>query len=139
LLDGSSSLDIEIRIYALTRDWSEFFAIQEDVMLRVGDIVEEGGTGFAFPSQTLYLGRDGGLDEERGDAVRREVQTWRGDGQLPFPNLARTRHDQLADTLDYPPRGSPDAYSPQAPENESLEPLSKEEEGGEEPDEPERR
>ena len=26
------------------------------------DIVNESGTGFAFPSQTLYFGRDSGLD-----------------------------------------------------------------------------
>ncbi len=30
---GSSSLEIQIRVYALTRDWNEFYAIQEDVML----------------------------------------------------------------------------------------------------------
>jgi len=59
---GASSQDIEIRLYALTRNWNEYFAIQEDVMLRVGEIVEEAGTSFAFPSRTLYLGRDGGLD-----------------------------------------------------------------------------
>ena len=62
---GASSQDIEIRIYALTRDWNEFYAIQEDVLLRVGEIVEESGTSFAFPSQTLYMGRDQGIDQER--------------------------------------------------------------------------
>ena len=30
---GSSSLDIEIRVYALTNNWNEFFAIQEDGLL----------------------------------------------------------------------------------------------------------
>ncbi len=134
---GSSSLDIQIRVYALTRDWNEFFAIQEDVMLRVGEIVEEAGTSFAFPSRTLYLGRDGGLDEERGDAAMHQVQSWRGTGQFPFPNMASSRRQQLADTLDYPPRGSPDAFDPEFPEGEAVEPLSTETEGSEKPCEPE--
>ena len=134
---GSSSLDIQIRVYALTRNWNEFFAIQEDVMLRVGEIVEEAGTSFAFPSRTLYLGRDGGLDEERGDAAMHQVQSWRGAGQLPFPNMASSRREQLTDTLDYPPRGSPEAFNPESPEGEAAEPLSTEAEGGERSCEPE--
>ncbi|NCF28788.1 MAG: mechanosensitive ion channel [Gammaproteobacteria bacterium] len=134
---GSTSLDIQIRIYALTRDWNEFFAIQEDVMLRVGEIVEEAGTSFAFPSRTVYLGRDGGLDEERGAAAMHQVRSWRGTGQLPFPNMASSRREQLADTLDYPPRGSPDAFNPESLEGEAAEPLSAEAESGEQPCEPE--
>jgi MscS family membrane protein len=136
---GSSSQDIDIRIYALTRDWNEYFAIQEDVMLRVGEIVEEAGTSFAFPSRTLYVRRDNGLDTERGEAAMEQVQSWRDAGQLPFPNMASSHREQLADTLDYPPRGSPDALDPESQKNESAEPLSIEEEGSEpssEPDSP---
>ncbi len=130
---GSSSLDIQIRIYALTRDWNEYFAIQEDVMLRVGEIVEEAGTGFAFPSQTLYLRRDDGLDKERSDAAMHQVQSWRSAGQLPFPHMARHHRERLADTLDYPPRGSPDARDRQTPHDETAEPLSEETEGDGQP------
>lgn len=132
---GASSQDIGMRLYALTRDWNEYFAIQEDVMLRVGEIVEEAGTSFAFPSQTLYLGRDGGLDAERGDAAIGQVQSWREAGQLPFPNITSSRREQLADTLDYPPRGSPDALDSKSPESEAIEPLSADEEGGDQPSE----
>ncbi len=126
---GASSLDIEIRVYALAREFNDFFAIQEDVLLRVAEIVEESGTSFAFPSQTLYLGRDDGLDVERGEAAARQVQSWRHAGHLPFPNMAREQHDRLADSLDYPPRGSPDASGAQALEAEGTdlqhaEPLS---------------
>jgi MscS family membrane protein len=135
---GSSSLDIEIRVYALTRDWSEFYAIQEDVFLRVGEIVDEAGTSFAFPSQTLYMGRDVGLDAERGNKVSQQVQSWRKTGQLPFPHMARSRREQLADTLDYPPRGSPDARHPEIHDAEESEPLSKDTESTTQPVEPER-
>jgi MscS family membrane protein len=132
---GASSQDIGMRLYALTRDWNEYFAIQEDVLLRVGEIVEEAGTSFAFPSQTLYLGRDGGLDTERGDAAIQQVQSWRDTGQLPFPNITSSRREQLADTLDYPPRGSPDVLDPKSLESEAKESLSTDEEGGDQPSE----
>jgi MscS family membrane protein len=136
---GSSSLDIEIRVYVLTHEWNEFFAIQEDVMLRVGDIVAGAGTSFAFPSQTLYLGRDGGLDVERGEAAMRDVQSWRSSGTLPFPNMSPSNRRRLADTLDYPPRGSPDADSSEIPSDEGAEPLSTDGESDEQPEAPERR
>ena len=48
---GASSLDLEVFAYAVTRDSAEFLGIQEDVLLRVMDIVEQSGTAFAFPSQ----------------------------------------------------------------------------------------
>ena len=34
---GGSPLDIGIRIYALSEDWNDYFAIQEDVLLRMKD------------------------------------------------------------------------------------------------------
>ncbi len=126
---GASSQDIDIRVYALTRDWNEYFAIQEDVLLRVGDIVGEAGTGFAFPSRTLYVGRDDGLDAERGNAAIEQVAQWRAAGQLPFPNTSLSRREQLADTLDYPPSGSPDSIRADTPRTETAEPLSIDEPG----------
>ncbi len=62
---GSHSLDVEIFAYIIAWDYGGFLEIQEELLLRCMDIVAESGTDFAFPSQTLYLGRDGGLDEER--------------------------------------------------------------------------
>lgn len=123
---GASSLDIEIRVYALTREWNNFYAIREDVLLRVAEIVNESGTGFAFPSQTLYMGRDGGLDKDRSDAAIKKVKSWRKSGKLPFPKLSASRMNKLAGTLDYPPSGSPDATTLEPQESEAPEPLSSE-------------
>ena len=123
---GASSLDIDLRVYALTREWNDFFAIREDVFLRVAEIVKESGTRFAIPSQTLYMGRDGGLDEERSETAAQQVKSWRRSWTLPFPGLPSERIDQLEGTLDYPPRGSPEAASPEALPSESAEPLSAE-------------
>lgn len=63
---ASSSLDIEIAAYILTTDAGKFMNIQEDLLLRIMDAIEATGTAAAFPSQTLYLGRDkkGNLKED---------------------------------------------------------------------------
>jgi MscS family membrane protein len=62
---GGSSLDLEIFAYVYAMDFSEFLAIQEDVLLRVMDLVAESCTSIAFPSQTTYLARDTPLDADR--------------------------------------------------------------------------
>jgi MscS family membrane protein len=121
---GQSSLDIGIRIYALTRDFNEYYAIREDVLLRMSEIVKKSGSGFAFPSQTLYLGRDDGLDVERGETAVKEVDSWRKAGKLPFPRLTADRIEQLKGTLDYPPRGSVEAGTLESQVWETPEGLS---------------
>ena len=125
---GASSLDIGVRVYALTREWNEFHAIREDIFLRIKDIVENSGSGFAFPSQTLYMGRDDGLDNERTEAAVEQIQTWRKAGKLPFPRLAPDRIDQLEGTLDYPPRGSVEIGLPEEETPEAVEPISADQE-----------
>ncbi len=109
---GASSLDIEIFVYVMTSDWTEFLGIREDVLLRIMDIVEESGTGFAFPSQTLYFARDGGLEPNRSQAAEAQVQQWRQEGRLPFPNFTADQMQQMRGTLAYPPPGSPEQPQP---------------------------
>ena len=121
---GQSALNINIRVYASTREWNEFFAIREDVLLRVFDIVEEAGTSFAFNSRTLYLARDQGLDQERSETAREAVEQWRSTGRLPFPKLTREEIQQLQGKLDYPPRGSAEATGGELGEHAAAEPLS---------------
>ncbi|MDJ0681141.1 MAG: mechanosensitive ion channel family protein [Xenococcaceae cyanobacterium MO_167.B52] len=104
---GDYSLDVEIFAYVDTGNRFEFRGIQEDVLLRVKDIVEASGTDFAFPSQTTYISRDSGLDQELSRAAEAEVQGWRSKGMLPFPEFSSEQQEQLRDTLDFPPKGSP--------------------------------
>ena len=105
---GASSLNLEIFAHVDAADWAEYLAISEDLNLRIKDIVEEAGSGFAFPSQTLYLARDAGLDAERQAEATGEVEQWRRSRRLPFPEFAEAEVDAMANTLDYPPKGSPD-------------------------------
>ena len=108
---GDYSKDVEIFVYVDTADIPEFLGIQEDVLLRVQDLIESAGTDFAFPSQTTYFSRDSGLDQERSRAAEAEVQNWRSKGTLPFPDFAEKQREQFRDTLDFPPEGSPNDSS----------------------------
>ncbi len=58
---GASSLDIEVYAYVDTPDWNEYLEVREELYLQMMDAVERAGTGFAFPSQTLYLAKDDGI------------------------------------------------------------------------------
>lgn len=103
---GDYSLDLEIFAFVDTRDFNEYLAIQEDLLLRIMDVVGASGTGFAFPSSTTYLARDGGNDAERTRLAEERVRAWRDSGHLPFPDHSPAAKAALDDTLDYPPRGS---------------------------------
>jgi MscS family membrane protein len=103
---GAYSLDLEVFAYVMTSDWSEFLHIREDIYLRMMDIVERSGTGFAFPSQTTYLGKDDGLPAEKVREVEALVEGWRREKRLPFPDFDPDEKVRMKDTLPYPPEGS---------------------------------
>ena len=98
----SSALRLEISSYVLTRDSNEFIAVREDLLLRIMDIVEKSGSGFAFPSQTLYLGRDSGLDKEKAGAAEQQVKQWRDQHKLPFPDFAPADKSAFRGSIVYP-------------------------------------
>ncbi|MCU0231373.1 MAG: mechanosensitive ion channel family protein [Acidobacteria bacterium] len=103
---GPSSLDVEIFCFVRTTDFPTFTAVREDVFLRLMDLVSASGSGFAFPSQTVYFGRDPGVDAARTRAAEAQVEAWRKQGTLPFPDLAEAEIGALEGTLPYPPEGS---------------------------------
>jgi MscS family membrane protein len=116
---GPSSRDIEVFAYALTADYQEFLGIQEDVFLRIIDIVQQSGTGFALPSQTLYLSRDPGTDDDQTEAAEAQVRQWRAEGNLPFPDFSPEYLERIRASLAYPPPGSPKGPSASLPEAHS--------------------
>ncbi len=103
---GAHSLDIEIYIYIDTQDWHEFTGIREDFYLRILNIVESSGAYFAYPSQTLYLGRDSGRDMERTGAAEAAVEEWRSAGTLPLPEFPESMIAEVDDTLEFPVKGA---------------------------------
>jgi len=55
---ASNSINVELVCYVLTRDFDEFAAAREDLLLRILNFVEDSGTRLAMPTQTLYLSGD---------------------------------------------------------------------------------
>ncbi|MEL6277447.1 MAG: mechanosensitive ion channel family protein [Pseudomonadota bacterium] len=56
-IDGFADSSINLMIYCFTRTakWGEWLAIKEELLIEVKRIVEQAGSGFAFPSQSLYV------------------------------------------------------------------------------------
>jgi MscS family membrane protein len=98
-----SALRLEVFAYVLTFDSNEFAAIREDLLLRVSEIVRRSGTGFAFQSQTLYMTRDSGTNPEKTAAAEKQVQEWRDQHQLPFPDFAPADKASFRGSIPYPP------------------------------------
>ena len=104
---GAHSLDIEIFAYVATSDYNTFLAIQEDLFLRIIDIVARSGTGFAFPSSVNYLARDTGIDAGRREEVEAVVAALRAQDRLPFPEFADEERWDMFNQMEYPGAGSP--------------------------------
>jgi len=52
---GASSLDIMVYCFTRTTQWIEYHRVREDILLKVGAIIEEHGAEIAFPTRTLKL------------------------------------------------------------------------------------
>ena len=111
---GSSSLDLDVFAYVRSGDMAGFLEVQEDLLLRIMDIVERSGTGFAFPSSTTYLARDSGLDKDKTQEAIGAVKRWREQDELPFPNFHPSRISGFENRIEYPPPGS-DVRTPKPP------------------------
>ena len=55
---GAFSLDVEVMIYIRALNYEIFLEKQEKLLLSFSHIVEEHGSSFAFPSQTIYTAKD---------------------------------------------------------------------------------
>jgi MscS family membrane protein len=69
---GAFSLDVDIfaYVYAAGSDWNGFLEFQEELLLRIMEIVQQAGAEIAFPSQTMYLATDSSDRAERSTDSR---------------------------------------------------------------------
>lgn len=103
---GASSLRLEISCYILVSTLDTSLEVKEDLLLRIMDIVTESGSGFAFPSQTVYFAQDEGISEEKTKATSEKVKTWKENGELQVPRFHQDKIDEIEDSIVYPPEGS---------------------------------
>jgi len=59
----SSALNIELVCYVMTRDFNEYAAVREELLLQIMTFVEDSGTSLAPSSQTLYLSSNPASDK----------------------------------------------------------------------------
>ena len=103
---GSSSFDLDVFAYVLETQYAVFLEIQEDLLLRLMEIVEASGSAFALPSQTTYIAGDSGLHAEKSRKATATVQQWRDRGKLPFPDFSAKTIEKMNNKLEYPPLDS---------------------------------
>ena len=103
---GNSSLDLEVFAYVLETEYDPFLHVQEDLLLRIIEIVEASGAGLALPSQTTYVASDSGLDAVKSEKAIASVRQWRDQGKLPFPDFSPETIKEIDNALEYPPPDS---------------------------------
>jgi MscS family membrane protein len=96
---------LEVFAYVLETDFGPS-CIQEDLLLRIMDIVAGSGSALAFPSQTTYLAQDAGIDATRTQEAIAKVRQWREKGELPFPDFPPETIAKINNQLEYPPPDS---------------------------------
>jgi MscS family membrane protein len=99
---AGASLNVEVVSYILTRDFDEFTAIREDLLLRIMDVMEDTGGGLALPSKTLYLSRDAGVEKEKADNAVKKIAALRDGKQLPFPDFHEEDISSFKGSIQYP-------------------------------------
>ncbi|MBO3116373.1 mechanosensitive ion channel [Winogradskyella sp. DF17] len=100
---GSDSLKVEIFAYIRVADWNEYLGVQEDINLRIAKVIEDSGSGFAFPSQTVYISQDQGLSETKKAEAEAKVKEWIDNNALQIPSFDSQTIESLKNTLKYPP------------------------------------
>ena len=92
---GDSTLDVEVLCYVLLTDFTKFTGVREQILLDLGAIVARAGAEFAYPSQTLYLGKDSHADPDKAAAAAGEVDKRRAAGDLWIPDIPDSAKPQL--------------------------------------------
>ena len=103
---GDSLFSLEVFAYVTETVYESYLPIQEDLLLRIMDIVESSGSGFALPSQTAYLTEDVGLDAAKGRKAMETIRRRREQGELPFSDFSPETISEMDSKIEYPPPDS---------------------------------
>jgi MscS family membrane protein len=88
---GAEAIELELFAYVLTAANPEFLAVREDLLLRIAAVVEAEGSGFAIPTQFLYM------DERQGDEASVRMAADRDSGARSDVRLAPSIADPAAE------------------------------------------
>ena len=87
---GENAIEVEIYAYILTREYREFLAVQEDLILQAMDVLENSGAAVAVPGQTTMVTRDAWIDPQKAAAAQKAMEKSRDPGVpgMQRPELA---------------------------------------------------
>ena len=104
---GASSLDIDIFCYIKTSEFNDYWAVVEDLNLKLMAIVEECGTDFAFPSTQVYLEQGSGLDAESQLRAVNKAKELLAKDEIPQPHYPSSWQVERTDRLTFGPSTAP--------------------------------
>jgi MscS family membrane protein len=84
------AIEVQIYAYILTREYREFLAVQEDLILQAMDVLENSGAAIAVPGQTTMVTRDSWIDPQKAAAAQKAIEKSRDPGVpgMQRPELA---------------------------------------------------
>ena len=87
---GENAIELELYAYIAVREYREFLAVQEDLILQAMDVLESTGAAVALPSQTTMVTRDAWVDPQKAAAAEKAMGKSRDPGVpgLQRPELA---------------------------------------------------
>ena len=95
---AENAIEVEVFAYILTREYLEFVAAQEELLLQIMDTVEETGAALALPTQTTMVTRDQWVDPSKAAAAQKAMDKNRD------PGVPGTQHPELAPDVVPPKR-----------------------------------
>ncbi len=87
---GENAIEVELYAYILVREYREFLAVQEELILQAMDVLENSGAAVALPTQTTVVTRDAFIDPQKAAAAQKALEKSRDPGVpgMPRPELA---------------------------------------------------
>ena len=77
---GENAIEVQIYAYVLTREYREFLAVQEELILQAMDVLESSGAAVALPTQTTMVTRDAWVDPQKAAAAQKAMEKTRDPG-----------------------------------------------------------
>jgi MscS family membrane protein len=87
---GENAIEVELYAYILVREYRDFLAVQEGLILQAMDVLEDSGAAVALPTQTTMVTRDAWVDPQKAAAAQKAMEKSRDPGVpgMQRPELA---------------------------------------------------
>lgn len=102
----ADALKVEITAYIEAPNVETSQEVQEDILLRMMDIIEKSGTSLAYPSQTLYFSKSNPFSTEKTEEISETVKKWKENNELQLPKFDPKKVEELKGSIEYPEKGS---------------------------------